>query len=114
MNKNIPRENFLEKIPTVKDGLNWTTEPDGSVVIELLNKGFTNRIFQVLFKKPKISYIHLDEIGNFVWPLIDGEKDIIKIGEKVSEHFGDKAEPLYERLCQYFKALESNGFIELK
>ena len=68
---------------------------------------------KLLAKKPKISYIHLDEFGSFVWRQIDGERDIIKIGEAVKEHFGEKAEPLYERLAQYFKILESYGFVFL-
>ena len=29
---------------------------------------------QKLLKKPKISYIHLDERGSFIWLKIDGEK----------------------------------------
>lgn len=106
-------ENFLDKKPTIKPGLAWQKAPDGSVVIQRENKGFTNRLFQLLFKKPKISYIHLDETGSFIWPLIDGERDIFRIGEAVKSHFGDKAEPLYERLIQYFNTLEANGFVDL-
>ena len=66
---------------------------------------------QKFFKKPKISYVHLDEMGSFVWPLIDGEMDIIELGKKVEEHFGEKANPLYERLAKYFQILESYNFI---
>ena len=53
-------------------------------------------------------------MGSFVWPLIDGEKDITEIGKTVKEHFGEKAEPLYERLAKYFQILESYGFISVK
>lgn len=42
---------------------------------------------------------------------IDGARTIYDISELVHEHFGDKAEPLYKRLVQYFKTLESYGFI---
>ncbi len=106
-------ENFLDKKPTIKPGLAWQKDPDGSVVIQRENTGFTNRLFQLLFKKPKISYIHLDETGSFIWPLIDGERDIFCIGEALKNHLGDKAEPLYERLIQYFNTLEANGFVDL-
>ena len=51
-------------------------------------------------------------MGSFVWPLLDGEKDIIALGKLVKEHFGDKAEPLYERLAKYFQILESYTFIQ--
>ena len=114
MKKNIKDENYLEKKPVCKDGLNWSKDENGNVTLEMENKGVANRIMQKLIKKPKISYIHLDEMGSFVWPLMDGERDILEIGKFVEEHFGEKANPLYERLSQYFKTLEKYNFIEYK
>lgn len=112
--KQVINKNFLEKKPIHKPGLNWSQDANGAVTLETENKGVANRIAQKLLKKPKISYIHLDEMGNFVWPIIDGERDLIAIGELVREHFGEKAEPLYERLAQYFKILENYGFVTFK
>ena len=106
------KDNFLEKKPQRNPDINWS-EKDGQVTLEIENKGIFNRLAQKLLKKPKISYIHLDETGSFIWPLIDGETDIIALGEKLKEHFGDKAEPLYERLSKYIKILESYGFVKL-
>ncbi len=106
--------NYLEKKPLRISGVNWHEGETGEVVLEVENKGIANRIAQKLLKKPKISYIHLDEIGSFVWPLLDGEQTLISLGEQVKEHFGDKAEPLYERLAQYIKILENYKFIEFK
>ncbi len=111
---NLNTENYLERIPLRKEGLNWSQDDDGNVTLEMENKGAFNRITQKILRKPKISYIHLDETGSFIWPLIDGEKDIIKLGELVEEHFGEKAHPLYERLSQYFRILENYGFITFK
>lgn len=104
-------KNYLELMPKRNDAIRWHADDGGAVTLEIDNKGVFNRIAQLLFKKPKISYVHLDEMGSFVWPLIDGKKDIIAIGVLVKEHFGEKAEPLYERLAKYFKILESYGFI---
>ena len=106
------KENFLEKKPQRNPDINWN-EKDGQITLEIENKGVFNRLAQKLLKKPKISYIHLDEMGSFIWPLIDGESDIIALGERVKEHFGDKAEPLYERLSKYIKILESYGYVKL-
>lgn len=108
------RENYLEKKPVKKQGLAWNKDESGDITLEVENKGIMNRIAQKLIKKPKVSYIHLDETGACVWTLIDGEKSIYEIGEEVHKHFCDKAEPLYERLAQYFKILENYGFIEWK
>ena len=114
MKKNIKEENYLERKPICKNGLNWSKDESGNVTLEMENKGIANRIMQKLIKKPKTSYIHLDEMGSFIWPLMDGEKDILEIGKFVEEHFGEKANPLYERLSQYFKTLEKYNFIEYK
>ena len=111
MKKNT--ENFLEKIPvTGKKIARHTVDDNGIVTLEIDNKGVFNRLAQMLLKKPKVTYIHLDEMGSFIWPLIDGKIDITVIGSKVDEHFGEEAHPLYERLSKYFAILESYGFID--
>ncbi|MBR4100100.1 MAG: PqqD family protein [Clostridia bacterium] len=107
-------ENYLDKIPQRKEGINWSVAEDGAVTLEIENKGIYNKIAQKLFKKPKISFIHLEAIGSFVWPIIDGMKDIAAIGVEVKEHFGDEAQPLYPRLAKYFQILETYGFITFK
>ena len=113
MKKNKQAENYLDRIPKRKTGIDWT-EKDGIVTLNIENKGVFNKIAQKLFKKPKISYIHLDENGSFIWPLLDGDKTVYEIGQLVDEHFGEKAHPLYERLSQYIRTLEKYGFAEIK
>lgn len=107
-------ENYLEKIPLKNPEINWTIDDNGIVTLEVENKGVANKIAQKLLKKPKISYIHLDENGSFIWPLIDGERDIIEIGKLVEAHFGEKANPLYERLVSFFQILENYSFVQWK
>ena len=106
-------QNFLELKPQKNESIGWSADEKGMVTLEIVNKGFFNKIAQKFFKKPKISYVHLDENGSFIWPIIDGESNVITIAQKVKEHFGDAAEPLYERLVKYFQILESYGFIKL-
>ncbi|MBQ2420448.1 MAG: PqqD family protein [Clostridia bacterium] len=113
MKKQKIASNFLDKIPTRNPDIGYTVDEKGVITLEIENKGLFNRIAQKVFKKPKISYIHLDEMGSFVWPIINGEKNITEIGEAVDEHFGEKAHPLYERLAKYFQILESYGFVKL-
>lgn len=107
-------ENYLERCPLRPEHIPWSTDEDGMVTLDIENKGIMNRIAQKLFKKPKITHIHLDEIGSFVWPMIDGNHTIADMGEPLEEHFGEKAKPTYERLAQFFKILESYGFVEWK
>ena len=112
--KNNSNNNYLDKIPLKNPEIKWEIDSDKIVTLFIENKGVFNRIAQKLFKKPKISQIHLDENGSFVWPLIDGNRDITEIGKCVDEHFGEKAQPLYERLAQFFMILESYGFVSFK
>ena len=70
-----------------------------------------NTLMQKCFKKPRISYIHLDETGSFIWQLMDGRRNVAAIADSVREHFGKKAEPLYERLLKFFEIVESYDFI---
>lgn len=111
MKKQVISENYLEKVPLRNPNIGWTTDDVGIVTLEIENKGFANRLAQKLLKKPKITYIHLDENGSFVWPLIDGEASILDLGKAVDEHFGEAAHPLYERLAKFFQILDGYGFI---
>lgn len=106
--------NYLNYIPVHNEEFSFETDEEGNITIFVENKGLFNRIAQVLFHKPKVSQIHLDEMGNFIWPLIDGEKSVYEIAGFVKEEFGQKAEPLYNRLVQYMRNLENYQFIKMK
>ncbi len=112
--KEIIKENYLDRRPIRHPDINWSEDKEGLVTLEIENTGFFNRIAQKFFKKPKISYVHLDENGSFIWPLLDGEKTILDIGKLVEEKFGEAAHPLYERLAKFFQILESYNFIIFK
>ncbi len=114
MKKEAISKNYLDEIPLKNEKINWSVDDKDIVTLEIENTGFFNKAAQKFFKKPKVSYIHMDEIGSFVWTVLDGRKNIIEIGELVKEHFGERAEPLYERLAKYFKILESYNFIRCK
>ena len=109
--ENKKTENYLERCPMRTEQIQWSVDESGLVTLDIENTGFFNRVAQKFFGRPKVSHIHLDGIGSFVWPLLDGEKDIIALGVLVREHFGDEAEPLYERLAKYFQILDSYSFI---
>lgn len=112
--KNVISSNYLEKIPVCPEKIKWSIDEKGIVTLDIENTGFFNRVAQKFLKKPKVSHIHLDEMGSFIWPLLDGKKDIVELGKLVETEFGEKASPLYERLAKYFQILESYEFIEWK
>lgn len=107
-------ENYLERIPVRPVHIKWSADEEGLITLDIENKGLFNRLAQKFFKKPKVSHVHLDKMGSFVWPLLDGQKDIVAIGVLVKEHFGENAEPLYERLAKFFQVLDSYTFVVWK
>ncbi len=112
--KIVISENYLERCPMRASHLKWSTDEEGKVSLHIENKGVFNQLAQMFFKKPKVSHVHFDEMGSFVWPLLDGEKTVIELGKLVKAEFGEKADPLYERLAKYFQILDSYHFIEWK
>ena len=106
---NVISANYLEKIPMRPEEIGWSTDEKGIVT---LDTGVMNRIAQKLFHKPKVTHVHLDATGSFVWPLLDGKKNIIELGELVKEQFGEEAEPLYPRLAKFFQILDSYHFLK--
>lgn len=105
------KENYLDFIPRPNALFETSRDKQGHIEVKVHNKGVINRIAQILFKKPKYSYIALDDLGTFVWDSMDGRRSVYEIGGMVKEKFGEKAEPLYPRLAQYMKTLHNNHFI---
>ena len=112
--KIVIQRNYLEKVPVRAEDIRWSADEEGIVTLEVENKGWANRLAQVFFNRPRVSFIHMDELGSFLWPLLDGEKNIIDLGVLVKERFGEKAEPLYERLARFFQTLDGCHFIRFK
>ena len=87
--------NYLDLIPETNQSIRW-------------HRDLKQRI---ILGKPRFSKVHLDEMGTFIWPEIDGAKTVQELALLVKEHFGDKAEPLYPRIVKYFQIMESYEFV---
>jgi hypothetical protein len=105
--------NLLELVPirTMK----WEADEDG--LVTLLQPKFRNKVLiQHLIPRMKKPYfkIKLDDIGSHFWTHCDGRRSIREIAELQEQKFGEKAEPLYERISQFLQTLQRNRFITLK
>lgn len=105
------QENFLDYIPKQNCLYKWQENSGKHVEISVPNQGIFNRTAQLLFHKPKVSRIELDDFGTFVWKQMDGQKSVYEIGKMIKEKFGTEAEPVFERLAQFIKILHKNGFV---
>lgn len=104
--------NFLELIPSKNEKIEWDRDENDNVILRIENKGIFNSIAQKLFKKPKISNIHMDKMGSFIWIMIDGTRTVSELADMQKEKFGDKSEPLYPRIVKFFQIMESYSFIK--
>jgi len=109
--KKKTEENYLEKCPVHAPHIAWDADDAGIVTLHIENKGIMNRIFQLILKKPKVSHIHLDELGSFIWQQIDGERTLLDMGAPMEEAFGERAQPTYERIAEFIRTLEMYRFI---
>ena len=101
----------MDYVPKRNKLYQWELNQKKLVEVSVINRGLFNRIAQLIFRKPKISKIELDELGSYIWQEMDGVKTIYELGNAVKAKFGKKAEPLYERLCEYIRILHNNRFI---
>lgn len=108
------KKNFLDVVPEIHSSCTYHLNDDNAVVIDMTHKGVYNKIAQKIFKKPKVSHITLDNFGSFVYTCIDGNRNVYEIGQLVEKEFGEKCQPLYERLSQFMRILKNNNFISFK
>lgn len=113
MKKKKQQKNYLDLIPERASGLAWTQDDDSLVVLEVENTGAFNRLAQKFFKRPKVTKVHMERFGSFIWPLIDGERTVAELADLLKERFGEEAEPLYPRVAKYMQIMESYHFITL-
>lgn len=111
-NKSKKQENFLLYIP-VKNHKTFE-EKNNRVYLIFHHDKLVEKITRKLFKKPAITDIELDELGSEVWRLIDGNKNILQIIERMKEKFGQKCEPINERLILFIRYLNKRNWINFK
>ena len=106
--------NYLDYVPRKIENIEYSVNESGNGVLRIENTGFYNVLARKLFKRPKYSNIELEEYGTFIWEFIDGKNTIYDISLKVKNNFGEKAEPLYERICKYFSIMADNKLVILE
>ena len=104
---------YASLCPSRTEGLVWSADENGVVTLDVENKGVFDRIFQLILKKPKVSHIHLDELGSFVWQSIDGERSVAELCELVESELGEKAHPTQQRLVKFLEILKEYKFITM-
>lgn len=108
--KILKEANYLELTPYRV----YSEEIDEKGIVTVLVPKFTNRLLvKFLMPRLKSKYfkIKLDEIGSETWKKIDGSKSVGQIAEILSGIFGDKIQPVHDRLTRFFTRMYMEGYI---
>jgi hypothetical protein len=104
--------NLLTLIPV--RNIEWERNQEGLITLlkpkfrhPFLVKNLLPRIKRPFYK------INLDDVGSFFWDNCDGSRTIKEIANLQWEKFGDRVEPLYERIALFIQTLEKNRFVRL-
>jgi hypothetical protein len=111
--KNASSINYLELTP--KRAYDHEIESSGKVSV--LVPKFKNKIMvDLLMRRLKSPFIKakLDEFGSLTWIEMDGTKKVNEISESLTSKFGEKVQPVDERLTKFLTQLYKYNFITFK
>ena len=102
-------EDVLNIIYKVCDDLEYRVNEDNIVTIIQKQDHKIQKFFRKLkFRIPEDKKITLDELGSWIFLQIDGKKNVKDIGESLEVKYGDKVQPLYERLLLFLNHIDVN------
>lgn len=105
--------NLLELVPV--QNIKWEKTNKGLIVLlkpKIKHPFFAKHILTRL--KNPFYKVRLDELGSFIWEQCDGVQTVRDLASNLREKFGEKVEPLYDRLASFLQSLEKNQFIFYK
>lgn len=104
-------ENLLDMIPKQKRESRMSGDGTVDVFIPRFGDNWFGAILGRLFKNKPI-HLHLDDVGTAVWNLCDGRRTVYDIGKSMEEKFGDRIDPVYERLGLFLHQMKKAGIVD--
>ena len=93
----------------VCDNIEYKVDENRIVTILEKQDHKIQRFFRKLkFKIPLYKEIDFDEISSEVFLQIDGDKTVKEIGDNLEKKYGEKVNPLYERLLIFLNHIDVN------
>jgi Coenzyme PQQ synthesis protein D (PqqD). len=106
--------NYMDTVFVPSPQRPWCKGEDGSVVIDVENKGPHHRIAQKFWHKPKVSHISLDAYGTALWNLMDGKNTVYDIVMAMKKQFPGEEDRMLDRVVTFLGTLQNNRFIIIK
>ena len=91
------------------DNVEYKVDDNGIVTVLEKQDHKIQKFFRKLkFKIPLYKEITLDEISSEVFLQIDGDKTVKEIGDNLEKKYGEKVNPLYEKLLIFLNHIYIN------
>lgn len=103
------KEEFLKYKP-ISIHKNFKVENE-IVTLIFLHNSLWARIVSWLAKKPKVTYLELDELGSYFWLKSNGEKTVEEIIEEMSLKFNDTPFSMESRVVKFAEHLAIKGYL---
>lgn len=113
MGKKKQQKNYLDLVPVRAPEIGFHPDGEHTIALEVENRGVFNRIAQRLFHRPRVTNVHLDQYGSFLWEQMDGRRTVMELASLQKERFGEEVEPLYPRIVKCVQIMESYRFVKL-
>ena len=105
------KDNFLDYIYIPVPGLVWREE-DGTVILDVENRGFFNFLAQKAAHRPRVSHISLDAYGSVLWKHLDGRNTVFDLAEIMKASFPDEKDDMLKRVVHFIRTLLSVHYIQ--
>ena len=103
--------NLLDVIPERTRAFRDEDNGTVTVLIPRFGDGRVGSVLEKFFRSSPIT-LHLDEMGTAVWRLCDGQRSVYEIGDCLKAKFGDRIDPIYERLGAFLHQMRRVGIID--
>ncbi len=109
----IDRAKLLLLKPKPSSNVKWEVYDTGEVaiIIERKYRGRLGEVLATIFMQPKTRKIVLDEIGSYVWKLLNGKTSIREIITEISRRFRMSKREAEVSLIAFLADLERRGAI---
>lgn len=111
--KKETEHNYLELTPIRMKESEEREDGQFDILVPKFKSNIAKKIFEPRMKSPYFK-ANLDEFGTEAWKLIDGDKNVQVIGEQLLNKYGEKIEPVYDRLTEFLTNLHRYEFITFK
>ena len=100
----------LQVIPLVE----LQCDDTGAYVERERGRSRLGRLLERWLRVPRTVRVELDEYGAAAWRAMRNGAPVRQLGEALRQEFGDDAEPLWERLGEFFAIAERGGLLRLE